>query len=177
MIEEKIDKYDKLLDNVSDVLEKARSNSYALLNEQIIKTYWQIGRYIIDFEQEGNIKAEYGKQLMDKLSKDLTTKYGKGFSRSNMFNIRLLYVRYPEIEKIPTQLTWSHYIELISITDDLERNFYEILLELGKGFAFVDRQYRIMCIKELLMHYAIIVVIFNKLILFPENNICTNLKR
>ena len=89
---------------------------------------------------------------MDKLSKDLTTKYGKGFSRSNMFNIRLLYVRYPEIEKIPTQLTWSHFIELISITDDLERNFYEILLELGKGFAFVDRQYRIMCIKELLMH-------------------------
>lgn len=70
---------------MSDVLEKARSNSYALLNEQMIKTYWQIGQYIIDFEQFGNIKAEYGKQLMDRLSKDLTTKYGKGFSRSNLF--------------------------------------------------------------------------------------------
>jgi len=126
MLEKKTDKYDQLLDKVSDVLEKARSNSYALLNEQMIKTYWQIGQYIIDFEQLGNIKAEYGKQLMDKLSKDLTTKYGKGFSRSNLFNIRLLYVRYPEIEKISTKLTWSHYIELISITDDMERNFYEI---------------------------------------------------
>lgn len=109
MIEKKIEKYNQLLGKVSDVLEKARSNSYALLNEQMIKTYWQIGQYIIDFEQLGNIKAEYGKQLMDRLSKDLTAKYGKGFSQSNLFNIRLLYVRYPEIEKISTKLAWSHY--------------------------------------------------------------------
>ncbi len=88
-------------------------------------TYWEIGRYIVDFEQKGNIKAEYGKQLILNLSKDLSGSYGRGFSRTNIQYMRLLYKYYPKSQTLSGELSWSHYIELISIDDKFARDFYE----------------------------------------------------
>lgn len=90
-----------------------------------MKSYWKIGRYIVEFEQAGNIKAEYGKELLLQISKDLKIRFGKGFSKSNVFMMRLFYAKYPEFNQLSDRLTWSHYYELLKIDDDLERSFYE----------------------------------------------------
>ena len=99
--------YVKLVSLISDVWEKARGRAAVAVNTELLEANWQTGRYIVEFEQQGNIKAEYGKQLLTNLSKDLTRLKGKGYSRSNLFNMRLFYVRFPKIQTLSGQLTWS----------------------------------------------------------------------
>ena len=77
----------------------------------MLKAYWEIGKHIIDFEQGGKLKAEYGKALLVNLSKDLTLLYGRGFSRSNLQYMRLLYKYYPICQTLSGKLSWSHYVE------------------------------------------------------------------
>jgi predicted nuclease of restriction endonuclease-like (RecB) superfamily len=89
-----------------------------------VQTYWQVGRHIVEFEQSDSEKAEYGKELLTRLAKDLTIEYGKGFSRSNLFQIRNFYLKFPKIQTLSGQLSWSHYVELIKTDSDLELNFY-----------------------------------------------------
>lgn len=72
--------YTGLIKNIGAVLENGRRQAYAAVNSILVKTYWEIGRYIVEFEQEGKEKAEYGTKLFDRLSKDLTRRYGRGFS-------------------------------------------------------------------------------------------------
>lgn len=83
------DKYNKLLDNIGWAIETGRNNALSLLNEQLLLTYWTIGRYIIESEQHGEKRATYGTELLARLSKDLKIKFGKGFSRSNLHLMRL----------------------------------------------------------------------------------------
>lgn len=95
------------------------------MNIQLLQTYWQIGRYIVEYEQGGQDKAIYGTALIENLSKDLSTLHGKGFNRSNLIYMRLLFLKYP-ISAMPSHLlTWSHYVELLKIDNELERSFYE----------------------------------------------------
>ncbi len=117
--------YQKLLENIRDTFQSSKDKIVSVINSGILLTYWKIGQYIIDFEQKGNIKAEYGKQLILNLSKDLSGNYGRGFSRSNIQYMRLLYKYYPKSQTLSGELSWSHYIELISIDDKLARDFYE----------------------------------------------------
>ncbi len=118
-------KYNSLIDNISEILQKSRDSAYRVVNFELINCYWLIGKHIVEYEQDGNIKAEYGKQLLEQLSKDLSAKFGKGFSRTNVVYIRLFYIKYPISQTVSDQLSWSHYIELLSVGDDLERGFYE----------------------------------------------------
>jgi len=85
---------------------------------------WNIGKRIVDHEQQGKEKAEYGSKLLKELSSDLKKRYGKGFSRSNLQYMRLMYIRFPICQTLSGKLTWSHYTELLSISDDLARSFY-----------------------------------------------------
>lgn len=87
--------------------------------------YWDIGRYIVEYEQEGNVRAEYGKQLVVLLSRDLMSVHGRGFSRSNLNYMKLLYAKYPKSETLSRKLGWSHYFELLKLKNDAERSFYE----------------------------------------------------
>ena len=89
------------------------------------ETYWMIGKYIVESEQDGNIKAAYGRRLLSTLSKELTLRLGKGYSRPNLNNMRKFYLKYPDCQKVSNKLSWSHICELIKIDDDLERSFYE----------------------------------------------------
>lgn len=116
--------YDKLIDTVGDLLNAAKNRIVQAVNSNIVKTYWQIGNYIVEYEQKGNERAEYGSDLLNRLSKDLTLRYGSGFSRSNVFYIRKLYMEYPKVQTL-SELSWSHYIELLKIEDSTERAFYE----------------------------------------------------
>jgi len=117
--------YNIMLKNIETILERGRKTAYASVNNIMLTTYWEIGREIVEFEQKGKEKAEYGSKLLDRIASDLKNRYGKGFSRSNVIYMRLLYIKYQKSETLSHQLSWSHYFELLKISDDLERSFYE----------------------------------------------------
>jgi len=117
--------YNQLVNSIGELLESARKQVARTINTILVKTYWGIGKMIVEYEQKGGEKAEYGTELLTKLSKDLSLKYGKGFSKSNVYLMRLLYIKYPKFQTLSGKLSWSHYVELLSVTDDLARSFYE----------------------------------------------------
>ncbi|HUX42189.1 MAG TPA: PDDEXK nuclease domain-containing protein [Rectinemataceae bacterium] len=121
----KTDGYRQLLDQISEAYTQGRVRAVRTVNAQLIETYWEVGRYIVEFEQSGGLRAEYGKALISNLATDLGLRHGRGFSRSNLIYMRLLYLRYPISQKPSHQLSWSHYVELLKLDDDLERGFYE----------------------------------------------------
>ena len=116
--------YVRLVTQISDIWDGAREQAFNAVNTSLLMANWKTGEYIVEFEQKGNVKAEYGKQLLTNLSKDLTRLRGKGYSRSNLFNMRLFYVRFPKIQTVSGQLTWSHYLELLKCDDPMEMQFY-----------------------------------------------------
>jgi predicted nuclease of restriction endonuclease-like (RecB) superfamily len=117
--------YQQLVGRISEVYTEGRIRATQAVNVHITQTYWQIGHDIVEFEQGGKVRAEYGKALLATLSRDLTRYHGKGFSRSNLVYMRLLYLQYPIGQKPSDLLSWSHYVELLRIDDKLERSFYE----------------------------------------------------
>jgi predicted nuclease of restriction endonuclease-like (RecB) superfamily len=116
--------YETLLNRISHRYIKGQSTAIQAVNESIIDTNWDIGKYIVEFEQQGSPRAKYGKNLLDTLSKDLTLRHGRGFSRSNLNYMRLFYQLFPICETLSHKLSWSHYCELVKIDDELERSFY-----------------------------------------------------
>ncbi len=117
--------YKELIEKISTNYIKAKKKAFKAINDELTLSNWETGKYIVEFEQKGNIKAEYGKKLLDKLSKDLTKRHGTGFSRSNVVYMRLFYLKYPKGVTASHLLSWSHYYELLKIKDDVERSFYE----------------------------------------------------
>lgn len=120
----KFENYDHLVHQISDAYIQGQKNAVVSVNAHLVQTYWQIGQYIVEFEQDGQQRAKYGKSLINKLSSDLSLSLGKGFSRSNLIYMRLFYIEFPISEKPSHLLSWSHYIELLKISDKLERSFY-----------------------------------------------------
>lgn len=116
---------DRLVNNIIDYTIKTREKFYDNVRLEMINYYWNVGKMIVEEEQGGDITPEYGRKLYIELSKRLTKKMGKGFSRSNLFNMRNFYITYP-IVQTSGQLSWSHYCELIGIKDENERKFYEM---------------------------------------------------
>lgn len=110
---------------IRELLENARKNVAQQVNTQLLTTYWNIGRVIVEYEQQNQIRADYGKQTLRELSKELTREFGKGFSRSNLQNMRAFYLAYEKCQTVSGKLSWSHYCELLSITDENKRSFYE----------------------------------------------------
>jgi predicted nuclease of restriction endonuclease-like (RecB) superfamily len=119
------DEYQGLLVKISEIYISGQVRAHQAVNVQLMETYWKIGQYIVEFEQGGQAKAEYGKALLSNLSKDLSLRHAKGFSRSNLTYMRLFYLRYPICEKASHILSWSHYVELLKLDNELERGFYE----------------------------------------------------
>lgn len=117
--------YEHLLIKISETYSSGQVKATQAVNIHLLETYWQIGQHIVEFEQGGATRAKYGKALITNLAKDLSLLHGKGFSRSNVVYMRLLYLRYPISQKPSHQLSWSHFVELLKIEDDLERKFYE----------------------------------------------------
>ncbi len=116
--------YANLIEQIGSTLHEGRSQIALSLQSQLLNAYWQMGRQIVEYERQVNAPIEIGSPLLNRLSQDLALKYGAGFSRSNIFYMRKLYLTYPEPEALP-KLTWSHFIELLKIEDPLERSFYE----------------------------------------------------
>ena len=121
-----LEKYNnKMIQEIKDIILSSRKKVSYEVNNTMLYAYWNVGRIIVENEQNGNIKAEYGKQIMKELSKELRKILGSGFSVSNLFNMRKLYITYPKFQTVSGKLSWSHYCELLSIDNVDERNFYE----------------------------------------------------
>jgi len=114
-----------LATQIGELICEARRQVAVQVNSQLLVTYWHIGQLIVEHEQKSCYRAEYGKRTLLEVSRLLTREYGKGFSRSNLQWMRLLYVKYPKCQTLSSKLSWSHYCELLSISDDQRRSFYE----------------------------------------------------
>ena len=116
--------YQNLIEQIGNLLHAGRQKAAVSVNTILVQTYWQIGRYIVEFEQKGNERAEYGSQLFERLSKDLSTLYGKGFGRSNLLYMRKLYLNFQISGTLSHKLTWSHYYEILKADNPIEIGFY-----------------------------------------------------
>lgn len=123
-----------LADRIVHVIEEGRQAIAISVNDTIKATYWKIGWYIVEFEQEGSRRAKYGTSLLSNLAKLLRARVGRGYSHPNLNNMRKFYLMYPicqtsdksaPIFQTSEKLTWSHICELVTIDDQLEREFYE----------------------------------------------------
>ena len=115
----------KIIEQIKSLLESARQKVAAEVNSTLIATYWQIGKIIVEDEQKHESRAEYGKQTLKTLSKALTDEYGKGFSISNLQFMRRFFLTYEKQQTLSVKLSWSHYCELLLISDEQKRSFYE----------------------------------------------------
>lgn len=120
-----IEIYQKLVDSIGTTIESARQRAVQAVNNELLKANWEIGKYIVEYEQHGNEKAEYGSSLLTNLSKDLKSRFGKGFSKSNIYLMRQFYLKYQIFQSLTGKLTWTHYAELLGVSDDIARGFYE----------------------------------------------------
>ena len=121
--------YQVLFTQIGNILTQSKKLAYQSVNNILTTTYWQIGKEIIEFEQGGKNRAEYGEATIKQLSGDLTKQFGKGFSYRNLQQIKKFYLCFEKVQTPSAQsfpLSWSHYVRLISITNPLERSFYEI---------------------------------------------------
>ena len=117
--------YRELVGHISTVFTQGQTRTMSAVQSCLVETCWKIDQYIVEYEQKEKEKATYGRALLENLSRDLKLLHGKGFSRSNLNYMRLLYIRYPICETVSHKLSWSHYFELLKIYDELERSFYE----------------------------------------------------
>lgn len=118
-------KYNNLLRDIGQTIETARQNTFKTINTELVKANWEIGRHIVEFEQQGNERAEYGSDLLSRLSRDLKIIYGTGFGRRNVLDMRRFYLIYQKWQTVSAKLSWSHFIVLMGVSDNMARNFYE----------------------------------------------------
>ena len=125
-----LNKKTSLYNKIASILEESRKFVASTVNTAMVQTYFEIGRLIVEEEQHGNIRAEYGKETLKKLSEKLTTNYGKGFSQRNLEQMRQFYLTYstqiPQTPSAKFTLSYSHYLFLMRIDNPDERKFYEI---------------------------------------------------
>jgi predicted nuclease of restriction endonuclease-like (RecB) superfamily len=116
--------YQQLVSNITSLWHQAKENAINAVNTELLDANWQTGKYIVEFEQGGKVRAEYGKQLLVNLAKDLTLHNGRGFSRSNLSYMRKFYLSFPKCETVSHKLTWSDYFEILKCDEPLEMQFY-----------------------------------------------------
>lgn len=118
--------YEDLVEKIGVVWERGRDNACRAVNFEYVQTKWHIGRYIVEFEQRGEKRAQYGQGLIDCLAHDLTARYGRGFSRSKLIYARLFYIAFPKSATLSHLLSWSHYLEILKVSDPLAQKFYAL---------------------------------------------------
>ena len=115
------------INEVKEILKNARQKAYTAINSAMVEAYWEIGRRIVEEEQRGKERAEYGKEIIKNLSKELTEEFGKGFGERNIRNIRQFYVLFSDYEKwksLISKLTWTHIQKVLKVSDEKARIFY-----------------------------------------------------
>jgi len=116
--------FERFYNRVTKILEVARDKVYQTANTEMVQAYWSIGQMIVEEEQKGSDRAEYGQSLLVILSTRLTSDYGKGFDESNLRNMRKFYLVYRKRDALRPELAWTHYRILMRIEKDDARKFY-----------------------------------------------------
>jgi len=119
---------------IKNIIEQARHNVVVIVNNELLRSYWQIGKLIDDSVQTSGFNETTARSFILSLSRILTNEFGRGFSRSNLFNMRNFYLNYSDVQTVSGQLSWSHYCELLTVSDKDARSFYE--KECLNGFCF-----------------------------------------
>ena len=113
-----------LLSDIRDIIAQARERVARSINHELTVAYWHIGRAIIEEEQRGKLRADYGKQLVKDLSVQLQAEFGSGFSAPNLWFMRQFYLTFPILYAVSRELTWTHYRALVRLDDPSKRDFY-----------------------------------------------------
>lgn len=114
----------ELYRNISEILQAARQNAYRAVNFVMVEAYWNIGRLIVEEEQQGKQRADYGTNLIKNLSVKLNADFGKGFSEQSLWNMRLFYLKFPILSALRRELTWTHYKMLLRVENENARSYY-----------------------------------------------------
>lgn len=115
------------ISEIKKILKDARQKAYTAVNSAMVEAYWEIGRRIVEEEQNGKERAEYGKEILQNLSKELTEEFGKGYSYRTLREIRQFYLMFSDFEKwrtVSAKLTWSHFQKVLRVSDEKARIFY-----------------------------------------------------
>ena len=110
---------------IREILEDARKQAHRAINAAMVLAYWEVGRTIVEEEQRGKARADYGKRLLENLSQRLTTDFGKGFDRTNLHRMKLFHLGFPIRDAVRHELSWTHYRLLLKLEKPDARGFYE----------------------------------------------------
>ncbi|MFZ3019196.1 MAG: DUF1016 N-terminal domain-containing protein [Gallionella sp.] len=110
-----------LVGQLRDLIRDARGRALRSVDAIQVRTCWEIGRHIVEFEQGGAVRAEYGKQLLPRLAESLTTEFWRGFDASNLRYMRLFYSAFPIRDALRHELSWTHYRTLLRVENDCRR--------------------------------------------------------
>ena len=113
-----------ILEDIRTLLVSSRQNLQQSINTAMVKTYWHIGRIIIEDEQKGEQRAEYGKKQLEYIAENLMNDFGKGFSARNLRNMRQFYSSFPIWQSVNAKLSWTHYVRLLRIENKSAREWY-----------------------------------------------------
>lgn len=119
-----LEKYNNLFDRISNLIKEAKNNVKRTVNSTMVITYWNIGKLIVEDESDGNVRAEYGKEILKKLSKRLSEEHGKGFDTRNLRKMRQFYLMFQKWDSVSTELSWTHYRHLIKVENEKARLWY-----------------------------------------------------
>lgn len=142
------DLYFQLIAEIEQTVAEGRKKAVAAIDQTMVVTYWNVGRHIVQFEQNGKERAEYGSKLLHNLSQDLTARLGSGYNHSNINYMRMFFLEFPILGTLSPKLSWHHFVEVLKISDPLERSFFLKQTEIeGWGVRELKRQK-----KSLLFH-------------------------
>lgn len=144
--------YQGIYTEIKDALLLSRNQAYTAVNSAMVQAYWQIGRIIVEHEQNGSLRAEYGKAVLQGLSERLTEEFGKGFDTRNLRNMRSFYLAFPIRNALRTELTWTHYRALLRVENEDARNWYiEECIRSGWSSRQLERQISTLYYERLLI--------------------------
>lgn len=114
----------KLINDIKNILHNSRTHLQQSINTAMVQTYWNIGKIIVEHEQNGNKKAQYGKRQLEQISGSLTKEFGKGFNPRNLRNMRQFYTTFPIWQSVNAKLSWTHYVRLVRVENSAAREWY-----------------------------------------------------
>lgn len=141
----------QLLHNIAAIIEQARTQVRSAVNSAMVQSYWEIGRLIVEEEQQGASRAAYGKQQLQMLSEALTAQFGRGFDVSNLRNMRQFYLLFPIRDAVRRELSWTHYRRLLRVENPRAREWYaQEAVSQNWSARALDRQISVLYYERLL---------------------------
>ena len=139
----------ELISQLRGLIESARGQALRAVDFIQVRTCWEIGRHVVEFEQQGQDRATYGARLIPKLAKSLTAEFGKGFDERNLRHMRAFFQGFPIWNAVRTELSWTHYRNLLRVGDEQARNWYmDEAANQNWSTRALDRQIGITCMLE-----------------------------